>query len=286
MARGDRHHHRRTTTRLKRSLCPFGLVTPAWANSGTLFPRQNQKIWCKRDSEVVVAVIESPDKTSTYPLRQSELNSLAPHKWLLGETVECYLRAILNKNGLGKRIYLLNHYSAGVIVFGARSDMSNHSLRKVDFDNYDGVIGAINAGNNHWKFLYLHKSNGNAYIMGPMGQAEDKDSANYDNITMAEDVVEAFPLVPQQIQIPTLQKGLKDLRINMAKTILQCSVFSEKDHCSSCGQKYSKGQSQTTKWVECTKCRRWYHPCCVAMSDAEWDEENTAASSKWQCGLC
>ncbi|XP_071337967.1 uncharacterized protein [Trachinotus anak] len=103
---------------------------------------------------------------------------------------------------------------------------------------------------------------------------------------IAEDVVEAFPLVPQNITIPMSQKGLKDLRINMAKTILQCSVFSEKDHCSSCGQEYPKGQTQTTKWIECTKCRRWYHPRCVTMSDAEWDEENTTTSSKWQCGLC
>ena len=26
-------------------------------------------------------------------------------------------------------------------------------LYKVDFDNYDGMIGAINVGHNHWKFL-------------------------------------------------------------------------------------------------------------------------------------
>jgi len=40
---------------------------------------------------------------------------------------------------------------------------------------------------------------------------------------MATDVVEAFPVVPQDIEIPTSQKDLKYLRMTMAKTILQCS---------------------------------------------------------------
>lgn len=125
--------------------------------------------------------------------------------------------------------------------------MSNHSLRKVDFDNYDGVIGAINVGHNHWNFLYLHKLNKKVYVVDPMGQAEANDSAEaasrfrqYFNMRqnryqktdwvgikwepatinysiqkdgyscgvfvmkMAEDVVEAFPLVPHTIKIPIL----------------------------------------------------------------------------------
>jgi hypothetical protein len=36
-------------------------------------------------------------------------------------------------------------------------------------------------------------------------------------------MVEAFPVVPQGIEIPTSLKDLKDRRITMAKTILQCS---------------------------------------------------------------
>ncbi|XP_059191222.1 uncharacterized protein LOC131973278 [Centropristis striata] len=135
-----------------------------------------KKIWKKKDSEVVIAVIESPDKTDQFILRQNELNSLAPQKWLLGETIECYLRAMLNVKGLGKRIYILNHYSAGVIVFGERSAMANHSLPKLNFDNYDRVIGFMNVTNNHWKFLYLNKLNKNVFVMDPLGQSEDKES--------------------------------------------------------------------------------------------------------------
>lgn len=52
---------------------------------------QQQNIWRKRDSEVVVAVIESPDKSNSYILRQSDINSLAPHKWLLGEVNISYI---------------------------------------------------------------------------------------------------------------------------------------------------------------------------------------------------
>ncbi|KAM7405526.1 hypothetical protein PAMP_012785 [Pampus punctatissimus] len=47
-----------------------------------------QQIWKKKDSEVVIAVIESPDKTDQFILRQREFNSLAPQKWLVGE-IEC-----------------------------------------------------------------------------------------------------------------------------------------------------------------------------------------------------
>ena len=42
---------------------------------------------------------------------------------------------------------------------------------------------------------------------------------------MATDVV-AFPAVPQGIEIPTSLKDLKDPRITMEKTILQCSGVS------------------------------------------------------------
>lgn len=45
------------------------------------------------------------------------------------------LDGIIWNFNLGKRIYLLNHYSAGVIVFGARSARSNHSLSKVNIVN-------------------------------------------------------------------------------------------------------------------------------------------------------
>ena len=55
---------------------------------------KQQKIWCKRDSEVVVAAIESPDKTNKYILRQREINSLAPHNWLLGEVNISYITTI------------------------------------------------------------------------------------------------------------------------------------------------------------------------------------------------
>ncbi|CAL8397946.1 unnamed protein product [Arctogadus glacialis] len=54
--------------------------------------------------------------------------------------------------------------------------MSNHSLRKLNFDNYDGVIGFMNVANNHWKFLYLNKLNQNVFLMDPLGQDEDKES--------------------------------------------------------------------------------------------------------------
>ena len=43
---------------------------------------------------MVVAAIESPDKTNKYILRQREINSLAPHNWLLGEVNISYITTI------------------------------------------------------------------------------------------------------------------------------------------------------------------------------------------------
>ena len=60
-------------------------VFHAWITICLLYIDEQQDIWKKKDSEVVIAVVESPDKTDQFILRQTDFNSLAPQKWLLGE---------------------------------------------------------------------------------------------------------------------------------------------------------------------------------------------------------
>ncbi len=46
---------------------------------------QIQALWSKKAREIVIAVIQSNDKKRSYTLNHSELKTLQPHKWLVGE---------------------------------------------------------------------------------------------------------------------------------------------------------------------------------------------------------
>ncbi|CAL8292317.1 unnamed protein product, partial [Arctogadus glacialis] len=173
------------------STVPTSTVPPSTSTvrPSTVPPSTSTVPSFKKNSEVVIAVIESPEKTDKFILRQSEFNSLAPHKLLLGETIECYLRAMLNVKGQFFR-------------------MRQNRYQKTDWVDVK------------WQ------------------QATIKHSIQKDGCN--------------------------------------CGVFVMKENPT--------GQKGNTKWVECTKCKRWYHPTCMAMSDEEWEKEEVAL--KWNCGLC
>lgn len=46
---------------------------------------QIQALWSKKACEIVIAVTQSNDKKRSYILHHSELKTLQPHKWLVGE---------------------------------------------------------------------------------------------------------------------------------------------------------------------------------------------------------
>lgn len=50
---------------------------------------QIQALWSKKACEIVIAVTQSNDKKRSYILHHSELKTLQPHKWLVGE-IECH----------------------------------------------------------------------------------------------------------------------------------------------------------------------------------------------------
>nr|XP_054604605.1 uncharacterized protein LOC129165449 [Nothobranchius furzeri] len=119
----------------------------------TLDKLQVTALWKREETEVVVAVIPSQIKGNNFIVHHSELQSLEPHQWLTGEIIECALHVMACKLDLGSKIYILNHYTAGVILFGKREMMRRHCLSKVNFDNYEAIVSFVNVGNVHWKCL-------------------------------------------------------------------------------------------------------------------------------------
>jgi len=56
----------------------------------TNIPFQVKALWSKKACEIVVAIILSKDKKMSYILHHSELKTLQPHKWLMGEVRKNY----------------------------------------------------------------------------------------------------------------------------------------------------------------------------------------------------
>ncbi|XP_038156924.1 uncharacterized protein LOC119793751 [Cyprinodon tularosa] len=98
-------------------------------------------LWKKKDSEVVVAVIPSQTKGQNLLIHHSELCSLRPHQWLTGEVIEGLLHVFAHTFNVMDKIYLMNHYTTGCILFGDRTKLHQQSLRKVLVGNSDWSSG-------------------------------------------------------------------------------------------------------------------------------------------------
>ncbi|XP_058610231.1 uncharacterized protein LOC131526126 [Onychostoma macrolepis] len=86
-------------------------------------------LWGKNNTEVVVSVVLSQFRKKLL-VHHSELLSLRPHNWLTGEDIEYFLHHTVNRLHLEKTIYVLDHYTATVILFKNRITVRKHSLPK------------------------------------------------------------------------------------------------------------------------------------------------------------
>ncbi|KAF4114077.1 hypothetical protein G5714_004300 [Onychostoma macrolepis] len=139
-----------------------------------------EMLWTKPSdlrSDLVVAILRSPDHKQEYLLHHSAFQTLRPHDWLFGETIECYLRAILNAKGASAKLYQLSHYTTGVILNGTREQLAQQRLRKVNFEQYDGVIAAVNVNNVHWRFVYVHAVSQQIFVLDPQFGNNEKEAA-------------------------------------------------------------------------------------------------------------
>ncbi|RXN35934.1 hypothetical protein ROHU_003390 [Labeo rohita] len=134
-------------------------------------------LWAKPSdlrSDLVVAILRSPDHKQEYLLHHSAFQSLRPHDWLFGETTECYLRATLNAKGASAKLYQLSHYTTGVFLNGTREQLPQQRL---NFEQYDGVTVAVNVDNVHWRFVYIHAVSKKIFVLDPHRGSNEKEAA-------------------------------------------------------------------------------------------------------------
>ncbi|XP_024123814.2 uncharacterized protein LOC112143836 [Oryzias melastigma] len=134
------------------------------------------QLWKKSDTEVVVSAVHS-QSGGTIPIHHSDLRTLRPHQWLVGEVMGGLIHIAARKYGVSKRVFLMDHYTAGVIVKGEETQMSHQSLRKVNLETYEGILGFVLIGGNHWNLLYIHKSTKTVYLMDPLSVASESYSS-------------------------------------------------------------------------------------------------------------
>ncbi|XP_034065286.1 uncharacterized protein LOC117541988 [Gymnodraco acuticeps] len=142
----------------------------------------HQSLWKKKDTEVVVSVVPTQIRGNSFTIRHSDMRTLRPHQWLTGEIIECLFHIHAHKCELGTRIYILNHYSAGVILFGKREEVMKHTLSKIHFDSYGAIVSFVHVDGVHWTFLYINAEESTVYLADPARnsaeQAESDNAAN------------------------------------------------------------------------------------------------------------
>ncbi|XP_059900874.1 uncharacterized protein LOC132452324 [Gadus macrocephalus] len=139
-----------------------------------------KSLWKRKSTEAVVAVIPALTHPGhSFLIHHSELCSLRPHRWLTGEVMEGLFHLNANQCQRGQSIYLLNHYTAGVILFGERDQMRQHSLPRTDFSLYQAILSFVNVGGVHWKLLYIIPATCSVFLVDPMeNKAEEVESKN------------------------------------------------------------------------------------------------------------
>ncbi|XP_041832373.1 uncharacterized protein LOC121634040 [Melanotaenia boesemani] len=110
-------------------------------------------LWKRKNTEVVVAVLPSHIRGNNLVIHHTDLRTLRPHQWLTGEVIEGILHLSAHQYKTGDSIYILNHYTAGVILFGKRDQLRRHAMPKTKFDDYQAILSFVNTEGVHWKLL-------------------------------------------------------------------------------------------------------------------------------------
>ncbi|XP_019215488.2 uncharacterized protein LOC109202448 [Oreochromis niloticus] len=169
---------RRSTKMVASSMAPSSPVQTGRVEDVTLETPEFQEVlslWKKRDTEVVVSVLPSKNHGTSIIIHHSDLRTLRPHLWLTGEVIEGLFHCLAKKEQKG--IYIMNHYTAGLILFGDRTQLSRQSLRNVNFDRYQAIVMFVNIKNVHWKFLFINAVNHTVYLLDPApSSSEEEDS--------------------------------------------------------------------------------------------------------------
>ncbi|KAK5613302.1 hypothetical protein CRENBAI_023986 [Crenichthys baileyi] len=99
-------------------------------SDGTKPTMEVEYLWTVKPSEVVVAVVKNDEQRHKVTLRHREFQSLRPHELLMGKVIESYITVILNAKGIAGRLYQLNHYTMGAILYGTREQVVRQGLKR------------------------------------------------------------------------------------------------------------------------------------------------------------
>ncbi|XP_060889321.1 uncharacterized protein LOC132961604 isoform X2 [Labrus mixtus] len=209
-----------------------------------------------------------------------------------------------NELHLGNTIYILNYFTAGIILFGKRDQRSRHSLSRFIFPEISSVflvdlmankleeaesahdakrlrdylkMRAICYGRDDWGAVRWKGST--------MHHPFQRDSSSCGVIVtkMAKALMEAFPALPV-MSFGTSKKEMAFERTKLALSLLSGSVFDMDDHCAMCSTSKPPGSGPpTTDWKQCDTCERWYHEQCLAMDE---EKLQNARLNDWDCALC
>ncbi|KAK0145752.1 Poly [ADP-ribose] polymerase 9 [Merluccius polli] len=155
------------------------VCSPTQPESNQSDSGQLTSLWKIKDTEVVVAVLPSHTRGNNLVIRHSELRSLRPHQWLTGEVIEVLFHLSASQFNMGNSIYILNHYTAGVILFGKRTELRQQGLSKlqINFGNYQAVLSFVNIGRVHWKMMYIFPALASVFLVDPAANSsEEADS--------------------------------------------------------------------------------------------------------------
>ncbi|KAI4798480.1 hypothetical protein KUCAC02_022031 [Chaenocephalus aceratus] len=176
------------------------------------------------------------------------------HRWLTGEVIEGLFHLYASQFNTGNTIYILNHYTAGIILFGERTQLSRHGLPKYLFPAIRSVFLVDPAANSEEKAYsenaaksvreyfkmrrtcYGKEDWGTVKWRGAtMHHPVQRDGSSCGVIVtmMARAVMEDFPALPM-MSFGTSKKEMACERRKFALSILNASVFHMENNCAMC----------------------------------------------------
>nr|XP_020481286.1 uncharacterized protein LOC109975125 isoform X3 [Labrus bergylta] len=203
-----------------------------------------------------------------------------------------------NELHLGNTIYILNDFTAGIILFGKRDQRSRHSLPRFIFPEISSVFLVDPMANKLEEAESAHaakrlrdylKMRAMAGMTGGLSDGKEQPCTIHFNAIaavvgslspMAKAVMEDFPALPV-MSFGTSKKEMAFERTKLALSLLSGSVFDMNNHCAMCSTSKPPGSGPpTTDRIQCDTCERWYHEQCLAMDEEKLQH---ARVNDWDC---
>ncbi|XP_069042365.1 uncharacterized protein [Lepisosteus oculatus] len=220
---------------------------------------------------------------------------------------------------LGKKVFLMNHYTTGVIMSGNRERMARQRLSKVNFENYEAIISFFNTGV-HWKLLYLYAPSQKVFVVDPMGSDEMGDSTaaakrfrdffkmrrnvlgkeDWLNINWHPSVIGhtrqadasscgvfvmqmGADIINNFPDIPTyieINSSAKEMR--KLREDLSIRILEASAPLQDMCLMCGETPVRQTNWIQCDSCENWFHELCISKEEYESAKNEVT----WICTFC